>query len=69
MHNLNLSKPIVFFDIESTGVNVVTDRIVEISFLKVFPNGEEDVKTMRINPTVPIPLQTTEIHGIRDEDV
>lgn len=69
MHKLKLSKPIVFFDIESTGVNVVSDRIVEISFLKVHPDGEEDVKTMRINPTIPIPPQTTEIHGIRDEDV
>jgi len=69
MHKLKLTKPIVFFDIESTGINVVTDRVVEISFLKVFPDGEEEVKTMRINPTIPIPAQTTEIHGIKDEDV
>ncbi len=69
MHKLKLTKPIVFFDIESTGVNVVTDRIVEISFLKVFSDGREDVLTMRINPTIPIPKQTTDIHGITDEDV
>lgn len=69
MHKLKLTKPIVFFDIESTGINVATDRIVEISFLKVHPDGQEDVKTMRINPTVPIPAETTEIHGIKDEDV
>jgi len=69
MHKLQLTKPIVFFDIESTGINVVTDRIVEISFLKVFPGGDEEIKTMRINPTIPIPPQTTEIHGIKDEDV
>ena len=69
MHKLKLTKPIIFFDIESTGLDVVADRIVEISFLKVSPDGEEEVKTLRINPTIPIPAQTTEIHGIRDEDV
>ncbi len=69
MHKLNLNKPIVFFDIESTGINVGTDRIVEISFLKIFPDGSEDVKTLRINPTIPIPPEVTEIHGISDEDV
>lgn len=69
MHKIKLSRPIVFFDIESTGVNVSSDRIVEISFLKVHPDGREEVKTMRINPTIPIPPQTTEIHGISDADV
>jgi DNA polymerase-3 subunit epsilon len=66
---LNLKNPIVFFDLETTGINVATDRIVEISYLKVFPNGSEECKTYRVNPTVPIPAKTTEIHGITDEDV
>lgn len=66
---LNLRKPIVFFDLETTGIDVVNDRIVEISLLKVFPDGKEETKTMRINPEMPIPPQSTEIHGISDEDV
>lgn len=66
---LNLKNPIVFFDLETTGINVATDRIVEISYLKVFPNGSEESKTYRVNPTVPIPAKTTEIHGISDEDI
>ncbi len=69
MHKLKLSKPIVIFDIESTGINVAKDRIVEISFLKVFPDGKEESLTFRINPTIPIPPAVTEIHGITDEDV
>lgn len=66
---LNLSKPIVFFDIESTGTNVAADRIIEICVLKVNPDGTEEVKTRRINPTVPIPKESTAIHGITDSDV
>lgn len=66
---LNLRKPIVFFDIESTGVNVSSDRIVEICVLKVNVDGSEEVKTRRVNPTIPIPLETSLIHGIYDEDV
>lgn len=58
-----------FFDLETTGVDVVYDRIVEISILKALPNGESEVKTMRINPEMPIPMETTLIHGISDEDV
>lgn len=69
MHNLKLSKPIVFLDIESTGVNVATDRIVEISFLKVFPDAREETMTLRINPTIPIPEEARLIHGISDSDV
>ena len=67
--NLNLKKPIVFFDLETTGINVVTDRIVEISYLKVYPDGNEEQKTQRINPEMPIPAQSQAIHGISDEDV
>ncbi len=66
---LNLKNPIVFFDLETTGINVSTDRIVEISYLKVYPNGKEESKTMRINPGMPIPPESTAIHKITDADV
>jgi DNA polymerase-3 subunit epsilon len=66
---LNLKNPIVFFDLETTGINIVSDRIVEISYLKVYPNGDEESKTKRVNPEIPIPPQSTKIHGITDEDV
>lgn len=66
---LNLKNPIVFFDLETTGISITHDRIVEISFVKVYPNGKEDVKSRRINPGMPIPPQATAIHGITDEDV
>lgn len=66
---LILKKPIVFFDLETTGIDIVNDRIVEISLLKIFPDGTEETKTMRINPEMPIPPQSTLIHGISDEDV
>jgi DNA polymerase-3 subunit epsilon len=67
--NLNLKNPLVFFDLETTGVNITRDRIVEISVLKVHPNGKEETKTRRINPEMPIPPESTAIHGITDEDV
>ncbi|MDP5158980.1 MAG: 3'-5' exonuclease [Flaviramulus sp.] len=66
---LNLTKPICFFDLETTGVNITTDRIVEISILKVFPNGKEERKTWLVNPEMPIPKEVVEIHGITDEKV
>ncbi len=66
---LNLKNPLVFFDLETTGINITHDRIVEISFLKVYPNGKEEVKSRRINPEIPIPPQATAIHGITDDDV
>ena len=69
MMQLNLKNPIVFFDLETTGINITQDRIVEISFLKVHPNGKEEIKSRRINPEMPIPPQATAIHGITDEDV
>lgn len=59
----------VFFDLETTGVSITHDRIVEVSFLKVYPNGKEEIKSRRINPGMPIPPQATAIHGITDEDV
>ena len=67
--NLNLKNPLVFFDLETTGVNINTDRIVEICYLKVYPNGNEESKTMRINPEMHIPESTSAIHGIYDKDV
>ena len=66
---LNLKNPIVFFDLETTGVNVASDRIVEISYLKVYPNGNEMSRTLRINPEMHIPEQASEVHGIYDADV
>ncbi len=66
---LNLKNPLVFFDLETTGTNIVKDRIVEISYLKIHPNGKKEIKTKRINPEIPIPAECTAIHGITDEDV
>ncbi len=69
MIQLNLTNPIAFFDLETTGVNVASDRIVEISILKILVDGTKEIKTKRINPTIPIPKQASEIHGIYDKDV
>ena len=66
---LNLKKPIVFFDLETTGVQVAKDRIVEISIFKVHPNGNKEGKTWLVNPTIPIPAETSAIHGITNEKV
>ena len=67
--NLNLTKPICFFDLETTGVNITTDRIVEIAILKVYPNGKEESKTWIVNPEMKIPDEVIAIHGISNEDV
>lgn len=66
---LEIHKPIVFFDLETTGVDVAKDRIVEISILKLQPDGKKEIKTRRVNPEMPIPAGSSEIHGIYDEDV
>lgn len=66
---LALRNPIVFFDLETTGTNVLRDRIVEISYIKVMPSGEETERTLRINPEMPIPPESNAIHHITDEDV
>lgn len=66
---LNLKNPLVFFDLETTGTNINHDRIVEICYLKVYPNGNEESKTMRINPGMPIPAEASAVHGIYDADV
>ena len=66
---LNLQRPIVFFDLETTGVQITRDRIVEISILKISPDGERETKTRRINPEMPIPAEASAVHGITDADV
>ena len=66
---LNLKRPIIFFDLETTGVDTAKDRIVEISMAKIMPDGEEIVKTRKLNPEMHIPEEATAIHGITDEDV
>lgn len=66
---LNLQNPLIFFDLETTGVDVAKDRIVELCYIKVFPNGNEESKSMRINPCMPIPPKSSEVHGIYDADV
>lgn len=66
---LNLKNPLVFFDLETTGINTTKDRIVELSLLKIYPNGKEEQKTRRLNPEMPIPAEATAIHGITDDDV
>lgn len=66
---LKLTNPIVFFDLETTGINIVKDRVVEISVLKVIPNGHEEQKTIRVNPGMHIPEEASKVHGIYDEDV
>ena len=66
---LNLKNPIIFFDLETTGTNINSDRIVEICYLKVYPNVNEESKTMRINPEMHIPETASAVHGIYDKDV
>ena len=66
---LDLGKPIVFFDLETTGINVAKDRIVEIACIKIYPDGTEETLEQRINPEMHIPVETSEIHGIYDADV
>jgi DNA polymerase III subunit epsilon len=66
---LKLKNPLVFFDLETTGTNISHDRIVELAFVKVLPNGQVIEKCTRINPTISIPVESSVIHGIYDEDV
>ena len=66
---LNLKNPLVFFDLETTGINIASDRIVEISYLKIYPDQREEVKTILVNPGRPIPPDVTALHGISDDDV
>ncbi len=66
---LNLKRPIVFFDLETTGLDIANDRIVELCYIKVEPNGNEESKAMRLNPEKHISESATKVHGISDEDV
>lgn len=69
MQNLITERPIIFFDLETTGTNVQTDRIVELSIVKISPDGEREIKTRRLNPEMHIPEEATAVHHIGDEDV
>lgn len=69
MTKLNLDRPLCFFDLETTGINIGKDKIVEICLMKIFPDGSEEILAQRINPEIPIPPHVTEIHGITDADV
>lgn len=66
---LTLTRPLVFFDLETTGITIGHDRIVEISMLKLMPNGEKQILTKRVNPEIPIPAAASAVHGITDEMV
>lgn len=66
---LQLTKPLAFFDLETTGINIGTDRVVEIAILKVMPDGKEETLLHRVNPTIPIPEKSSAIHGIYDKDI
>lgn len=66
---LNLKRPLVIFDLETTGLDIARDRIIEIAYIKVFPNGEEASHRLLINPEMHIPETSTEVHGISDADV
>jgi DNA polymerase-3 subunit epsilon len=66
---LNLTRPIVFIDLETTGINVAVDRIIEISMIKIQPGGEQEILTERVNPTIPVSEQAFQIHGISNEDL
>ena len=66
---LNLRNPLIFFDLETTGVNAAKDKIVEISYIKVYPNGKEESNTIRVNPGRHIPEEATAVHHITDDDV
>ncbi len=66
---LNLTRPLVFLDLETTGINVASDRIIEICLVKVSPGGKTEIKTERVNPTIPISAQAFAIHGISNEDL
>lgn len=66
---LKLKRPLIFFDIESTGVDVIKDRIIEVSLVKIFPDGREEMKSFRVNPGISIPAKSTLFHHITDSDV
>ncbi|MFD0794476.1 exonuclease domain-containing protein [Mucilaginibacter litoreus] len=66
---LQLKRPLAFFDLETTGTNIGADRIVEISVIKLYPDGTDECKTWRVHPGIPIPLESSLVHGIYDEHI
>ena len=66
---LNLTKPLIVFDLETTGLDLVKDRIIQISYIKVYPDGKEERQNFFINPEKPIPAEVAQLTGISDEDV
>jgi DNA polymerase-3 subunit epsilon len=66
---LELRNPLVFFDLETTGINITQDRIIDGAFIKLLPDGQKEKKLIRVNPEIPIPPESSMIHGIYDEDV
>jgi DNA polymerase III subunit epsilon len=66
---LNLKRPFIVFDLETTGISISRDRIVELAYIKIFPDGTEEKRSMRFNPEMPIPIEASLIHGIYDADV
>jgi len=69
MKHLKLDRPIAFIDVETTGLSPYSDRIVELSILKIHPDGTEEYKSHRVNPGIPITASAADIHGITDEDI
>jgi DNA polymerase III subunit epsilon len=69
MHFLKLKKPLAFFDLETTGISISHDRIIEIGVVKAMPNGELITKTQRVHPEMPVPIESSLIHGIYDDDL
>ena len=69
LRNIKLERPLAFIDVETTGINPYSDRVVELSILRIHPDGTEEYKSHRVNPEVPIPAGATAVHGITDADV
>ena len=69
LRNIKLERPLAFIDVETTGINPYSDRVVELSILRIHPDGTEEYKSHRVNPEVPIPVGATAVHGITDADV
>ena len=69
MAQLQLKRPIVFFDLETTGTDPAKDRIIELALVKILPNGTREKYVKRVNPGIPIPKSSSDIHGITDEDI
>jgi DNA polymerase-3 subunit epsilon len=69
MPHLELDRPVVFFDLETTGISAPHDRVVELTAIKLSPDGRREIQSMRMNPTIPIPRSATDVHGITNDDV